>query len=174
MMRHDKIERLIQKSLDHETNVEEDQTLHSHLSRCHACQQLYKELALTDEMLAELIEVFPRPGFNDRVLRKIGIRRALVWTRAAAVFAGIWLGSLLLIAFSPWPNELFSKTLTSIPSLMGLFDKVQVTISAFSHALIPFAKISLNSLSPFLGLIFSILLFYIFGKALKKEATCKL
>jgi len=165
-MKHKEIERLIQKSLDRETSAEEEKSLHLHLSRCPDCQQFYQELVQTGQAMNTLIEFFPQYGFNDRVLKKIGFRRAFAWSKAAAVFAGIWLTSFLFIIFSPLPNEILSRALTSTPALIRLFDKIELVISSLSHTLLPFVKSSLNSSLLIAGLIFSIFLIYFFSKAI--------
>lgn len=165
-MKHKDIEKLIQKSLDRETTQEQEKMLHSHLSRCHACQELHRELALSSQMVVELVELFPEPGFNERVLRKIAVKKARVWTKAAIVFASVWLSSLVFFAFLPLPREMFNRMLTSTPALVRLYDNIQLIISSLSHTIMPVLKISLNSSLPVMGLILSIMLFYFLGKTL--------
>lgn len=171
-MKHKEIERLIQKSLDRETSAEEERNLHLHLSGCPECQQFYQELVQTGDQLRDLIEFYPRPGFNDRVLRKIGFRRAFAWKRVAAVFTGVWLGTVLFLTFSPLSQEIVNKTLTSIPAFVRLFDKIELVITSLTHTLLPFVK---SSWSPTFvgGLIFSIFLIYFFGRVIKREVQCK-
>jgi predicted anti-sigma-YlaC factor YlaD len=172
MIKHEDIERLIQKRLDRETTVEDEKLLQLHLSGCAECRELYSELTQFIKEIDEPIEFFPSPDFNDRVLRKLGFRKSLVWARAAAVFAAGWVASLLFLVFSPWTREIISKTLVSFPALVRFFDKVQIIITTLSHIVTPFAKGLFNPTLPALGLILSIILFYLFGKTLRKETKC--
>lgn len=164
-MRHREIEILIQKSLDHETNGEEERTLQLHLSHCPACQQLYQELIQTEQALAGLIEFYPRQDFDDRVLRKLGLVRSLVWAKTAMVLVGAWFGSTLFLVFSPLTRGLSNRLLTSIPALVRLLDKAQLVLSSFGHILKPFAK-NLNYSFPIVALVFTFLLLYFFGRTI--------
>jgi predicted anti-sigma-YlaC factor YlaD len=172
-MKHKEIEKLIQKSLDRETNAEEEKTLHLHLSSCPDCHRFYHELVETGKQLNGLIELFPEPGFNARILKKLGFRKA-VWTKKVAiVFSGVWLVSLVFLAISLFSGDLLNKILTFTPSFVRVIDRIQLIISAFNHILVPFAKASMSSLHPAIGLVFGILILYLLGKTLQKEATCK-
>ncbi|MEA3432311.1 MAG: hypothetical protein U9R01_06530 [candidate division WOR-3 bacterium] len=171
-MRHKEIEILIQKSLDHETNQKEERTLQLHLSHCLACQQLYQELIQTEQALTELVEFFPQQDFDDRVLRKLGLVRSLVWAKAAMVLIGAWFGSTLFLVFSPLTRGLPNRVLTSIPALLRLLDKAQLVLSSFSHILKPFAK-NLNYSLPIIAFMFAILLVYFFNRTIKKEIVCR-
>jgi len=172
-MKHKNIERLIQKLLDFETNAEEEKVLHAHLSQCKECHRFYQEMVQTQQALCGLTELYPEPGFNDRVLKKLGFRKTFAWSKAAIIFASTWLASFLFLVFSPLPGKLFNEILTSVPALMRFFDKVELVVSSLSHALMPFAKGSINVAQPVIGLIFSILLIYLLGKTLHKEVKCK-
>ncbi len=172
-MKHKKIERLIQKRLDRDTNAEEERSLQHHLSHCGDCQQFYQEMVQTEEALGGLIEIYPRYGFNDRVLNTIGFKRGFAWTKAATALACTWLASFLFLAFSPWPGQLLNHVVTSVPALVRLFEKTELVFSSLSHMLIPLAKNSIDSVHPFIGLIFSILFIYFLGRTLQKEAKCK-
>ncbi|MDO9575691.1 MAG: zf-HC2 domain-containing protein [bacterium] len=171
-MRHREIEILIQKSLDHATNREEERILRLHLSGCPACRQFYQELVQTEQALAGLIEFYPRQDFDDRVLRKLGLVTSLVWAKAAMVLIGAWFGSTLFLVFSPLTKGLFNRVLTSIPALVRLLDKAQLVLSSFSHILKPFAK-NLNYSFPIIAFMFAILLVYFFGRTIKKEVVCR-
>lgn len=171
-MRHKEIEILIQKSLDHETNGEEERTLQLHLSRCPTCRQFYRELMQTEQALTGLIEFYPRQDFDDRVLRKLGLARSLVWAKAAVVLAGAWFGSVLFLLFSPLTEEFFGRVLTSVPALARSIGKIQFAISTFSHVLIPFTK-DFNYAFPIIALVFTVLLLYFFSRTTKKEVICR-
>jgi anti-sigma factor RsiW len=172
MIKHEDIERLIQKVLDREAAVEEKKVLKLHLSECADCKTLYQELIQTEQALFGLVEFYPRADFNDRVLNELGLKKSPVWARAAAVFAAGWVASLLFLVFSPWPRELVTKTLVSTPGIVRFFDKVQLIISTLSHIVTPFARGLFNPVLPVLGLILSFILFYLFGKSMRKETKC--
>jgi predicted anti-sigma-YlaC factor YlaD len=165
-MKHKDIEKLIQKSLDRETTQEEEHTLRSHLSRCHDCQEQYEAFCMTSQMVGELIELFPHPGFNARLLKKLALKRARQWTKAALVFSAAWIGSLVCVVLSPLPRQFMNWVLTSVPGVVRLVDEIQLIVSSLSHTLLPVLKISLNVSFPVIGVILSILLFYFFGKVL--------
>jgi anti-sigma factor RsiW len=172
MIRHEDIERLIQKVLDREATVEEKKVLNLHLSECSDCKIFYQELIQTEQALFGLVEFYPRADFNDRVLSKLGLRKSPVWARAAAVFASGWVASMLFLVFSPWPREIITKTLVSTPAMVRFFDKIQIIITTLSHIVTPFAKGLFNPTLPALGLILSVILFYLFGKSLRRETKC--
>jgi hypothetical protein len=163
-MKHKDIEKLIQKSLDFETNAEDEKRLHLHLSDCEECQGFYQELVQTRQALDRLIEFYPRHGFNDRVLRKLGFKRVFAWGKPALVLAGLWLASILAFILSPIPKNLLNRILFSTPALLRLVDNARLIISSMSQMLEPLAKVSINSSFLIFGLIFSIILFYFFGK----------
>jgi predicted anti-sigma-YlaC factor YlaD len=165
-MKHKDIEKLIQKSLDRETTQEEEHILRSHLSRCHDCQEQYEAFYLTSQMVGELIELFPQPGFNTRLLRKLAVKKARVWTKAALIFSAAWIGSLVFMILSPLPHQCMNWMLTSAPGVLRLVDEIQLIVSSVSHTLLPILKISLNLSFPIVSVILSILLFYFFGKIL--------
>ena len=169
MIRHEDIERLIQKSLDRETTAEEERMLQLHLSGCADCRELYSELTQFIKGMDERIEFFPSPDFNERVLRKLGFRKSPVWARAAAVFAAGWVASFLFIIFSPWTRDIVARAMTSTPALIRFFDNAQLVINTLSHVLTPLVKGLFNPVLPMLGLILSVLIFYLFSKMLRKE-----
>ncbi|MGB3341840.1 MAG: hypothetical protein WBB37_10210 [bacterium] len=165
-MKHNNIERLIQKSLDFETNVEEERFLHSHLSQCKECHRFYQEMVQTQKALFGLIEYYPQHDFNDRVLKKLGFRKIFAWTKTIKVFAGAWLASILFLAFSPLPGKLINQILTSAPALARIISKGEVIISSLSHVFMPFAKNSFDITWPVIGLLFSVIITYFFSKTL--------
>jgi len=172
-MKHKKIERLIQRLLDREADADEKRLLQHHLSQCEECRQFYQEMVETEQALGGLIEVYPRHEFNDRILKRLGFRRRILWKRVAPVFAGAWAASLLALILSPWTIRLMSQGITSIPAAVRFIDKIELIVSALSHLVMPFAKGSVAGVYPIIGLIFSILMFYFLGKTLQKEAKCK-
>jgi hypothetical protein len=172
-MKHKKIEKLIQKLLDREANTDEQKSLQYHLSQCEECRQFYQEMVKTEQALGGLTEVYPQPGFNDRILKGLGFRRRVLWKRVAPVFAGAWIASVLVVLLSPWPGLILNHLLTAVPAAVRLLDKGGLIVTSMSHMLMPFAKGSVTAVYPILGLILSILMFYFLGKTLQKEAKCK-
>lgn len=172
-MKHKKIEKLIQKFLDREAGTEEQKSLQYHLSQCEECRQFYQEMVRTEQALEGLIEVYPQPGFNDRILKRLGFRRRVLWKQVAPVFAGAWIASVLVVLLSPWPGLLLNRMLTAIPAAVRLLEKGELIVASLSHMLMPFAKGSFTAVYPIVGLISSILIFYFLGKTLQKEVKCK-
>ncbi len=172
-MKHKKIEKLIQKLLDREVDAEEKRFLQHHMSQCEECRHFHQEMVQTEQALERLIEFYPRHGFNDRILKRLGLRRRVFWKKVAPVFAGAWLASLLALILSPWPARLMSQGITSVPAAIRLVEKIELVFSALSHLVVPFAKGSATGVYPIIGLIFSIFMFYLLGKTLQKEAKCK-
>lgn len=165
-MKHKNIEILIQKSLDFETNAQEEKILHAHLSQCKECQRFYLEMAQIQKALYGLTEFYPEHGFNERLLRKLGFRKIFAWTKTAKVFAGAWLASILLLAFSPLPGKAINQILTSAPALLRIVNAGKVIISSLSHVAMPFAKNSFDIVWPIIGLVSSIIITYFFSKAI--------
>ncbi len=172
-MKHKKIEKLIQKLLDREIRAEEQKSLQHHLSQCEECRQFYQEMVKTEQALQGLIEFYPQPGFNDRILKRLGLRRPVLWKKVAPVLAGAWIASALVVLLSPWPGLLLNRLLTTAPAAVRLFDKGGLVVASLSHMLVPFAKGSSTVVYAIFGLILSILMFYFLGKTLQKEAKCK-
>jgi len=172
MMIHKEIERLIQKRLDGKTTVEEEHEILLHLSLCAECQQFYQELVQITDAVGGVIEFFPSHNFNERVLKKLGIKKSSPWPKVATAFAGAWLGSLLFLLFSPLTKILLGKGLTSIPAFMHLLNKIVLALTSLGHFIMPFVEKSFKSPATAIGLIFTVFIIYFFGRMLKKEAKC--
>lgn len=168
-MKHKAFKDLIQKLLDRDVTPEEMGLLNSHLADCNDCRAYHFELQEANTALVSLVEFFPRQGFNDLVLSKVGMKRSYIWTKAAAVVAMAWLGSLAVILLSPWPKELSGRFLISVPVLLDLFNKVEVILASLSRIVVPFARGSFNWLYPGIALVFGLCVLYFFGRLVKKE-----
>lgn len=173
MAKHKEIERLIQKRLDRETCAEEERILNLHLAECADCQRIYQELSQIEQELAGLIEFFPGYDFNDRLLRKLDVKKSSVWAKAAMVLAGVWLASFLFLAFSPLSKNILNRILFSMPDFMRVFDKTKMILLTITQVLTPLAKNFVNPLAPLAGLILIVAMFYLFSKTVKKEAKCR-
>lgn len=171
-MKHKNIEILIQKRLDRDINAEEEKSLNDHIEKCTDCSQLYEKMAY-NEQISELIEYYPQHGFNDRILKKLGFRKIFAWSKTAKVFAGAWLASILFLAFSPLPGKLLNQILTSAPALARIMGKGQVILSSLGHVIIPFIKNSFDITWPVIGLVFSIIITYLFSKTLTPARKLK-
>ena len=172
-MKHKEIERLIHKRLDREISATEQKALDKHLARCSDCLRFEQQMMQTAKGLSELTEFFPRAAFNARVLASLGIRRRFAWTKVGIAFAGSWVAAMLFFAYSPLPQQIFSRIVTSIPMIMKFFDRVGLVISSMTQVLSPAVKNSISNLNPVVGLVFSILFIYFLGRVLQKEAKCK-
>jgi hypothetical protein len=173
MMKHKEIERLIQKRLDREISHAEQSKLDKHLTQCPHCQRFGQQMAQTIKGLNELTEFFPKADFNARILASLGMKRRFAWTKAGIAFAGSWLAAVLFFAYSPIPQQIFSRIVTSIPMIMKLFDQIGLVISSMTQVFSPAVKNSISTFNPVIGLVFSILFIYFLGRALQKEAKCK-
>ncbi len=169
MMKHKDIEKLIHKKLDRETTLDEEKHLHEHLNQCPECQTFYQELVQTGQSLGGLTEFFPRHGFNEQVLKIIGVKRARVWKKVVPVLTGAWVGSLLFLILSPLPKNVLGQLLTLTPSLMRLSDKINLIAVSFKQLLAPFIKYPVNLFYPLMILLISIFTFIIFSKIIEKE-----
>jgi len=172
-MKHKEIERLIQKRLDRETNPDEESRLDKHLAQCPHCVRQYQEMMLVGKSIKEIIEFYPQPGFNARVIARLGLKRRFAWSKAAIVFAGSWVAALLFFVYSPLPGRVFSHIATSIPAIVRVFDRIELVVSSLAQILSPVVKSSFSTLNPWIGLVFSILFVYFLGKALQKEVKCR-
>lgn len=172
-MKHKNIEQLIQKALDREISEKEEKALNAHLAQCQACRQFHAQMVQTEQSLNTLVEVFPQYTFNERVLAKIGLRRAFSWRKVVPVGAAAWVAALLLLAFLPWPQALIRKLATATPALVRFFDNAGLVVTSLSNVLMPFAKSTFNFQYAIFGLIMMILTLFVFSKAIKKEAQCK-
>lgn len=173
MMKHKEIERLIQKRLDGELSPGDSVRLDRHMAQCSECALFFQEISQATRLVHRLSELHPQADFNARIFARLGLKRRFAWTRAAVVFVGSWLAAFLFVTNSSIPAQIFSRIATSIPALVRLYDKAEIVVSTLSQILVPVVKNSLNTMSPAIGLIFSILFIYILGKTLQKEAKCK-
>lgn len=172
-MKHKRIENLIQKALDREISENEEKTLHAHLAQCPGCRQFHAEMMQTEGALSTLVEVFPHHDFNDRVLRKLGFRRAFSLKKLVPAGVAAWVASVLALALLPWPQALVRKAATSVPDIVRFVDRAGVVLASFSNVLVPFAKSTFNLQYGIFGLIMMILSLFAFSRLVKKEAQCK-
>ena len=172
-MKHESIEKLIQKHLDRETSAEEEQYLHRHRAGCPTCEKLYQELVRTAHELTLLSEDRPSPGFNTRVMRSLGMRKRALWKKLAPVFAGSWVLSALCLIASPIPGYILKESIFSGPVMMRFFDKVRIVVATIGNVLAPFAQTTINPIYIAIGLIASIGILYVLNKYLHKEVVCR-
>jgi anti-sigma factor RsiW len=172
-MKHKEIERLIQKRLDNELEIDEKRMLDKHLAQCPDCALFSQQMLQTNDALHVLVEYFPRADFNTRLLARLGLRRRFAWTKAAFALMGSWFAVLLFLAYSPLPNQIFRHLATKVPTLIRLGREVELVVSSLSQVFTPVVKNALSTVDPIIGLVFSILFFYFLGRLLQKEAKCK-
>ena len=172
-MKHNEIERLIQKNLDREIGPDEKRKLDKHLAQCPDCSLFYTEMKQASQSVRQLTEFYPRADFNARVLAKLVLRKRFAWSKAAYVLAGGWLAAILFFVYSPLPSQIFGRIATSVPALIRLYDKVELAITSLSQVFSPVIKNSLSTLNPIIGLVFSIMFVYFLSRALQKEVKCK-
>ena len=171
-MKHKNIEILIQKSLDFEINQDEAHMLQDHIARCPECRMMYETMVDLQHSLGMLVEYYPHVGFNDRILHALGTARRVLWKKAALIFSGAWVASLISLFFLPY-QSLLSKLLTSTPALVRLVDTTRTIITTIGHTLSPLSRIPLQTSSIAIGVLVSITAFYLIGRAIQKEEKCK-
>lgn len=172
-MKHKEIERLIQKRLDRELDVDEKRVLDKHLAQCPDCALLCRQMLETNDGLHALVEYFPPADFNTRLLARLELRRRFAWTKAAFALMGGWFAILLVLANSPLPNQVFRYLAMKIPTLIKLGKEIELVVSSLSQVFAPVMKSALSTVDPVIGLVFSILVFYFMGKVLQREVKCK-
>jgi anti-sigma factor RsiW len=171
-MKHKAIEKSIQKRLDAELGPEERARLDQHLAQCAECSRFSEGLSQVARMVRHLEDIHPRVDFNSRVLERIGLKRRFAWARVGIGFAAAWAAAILAFALSPLPVQILGKLSTSFPAVVRFFDKAGLILTTFGQTIMPFCKTSVDTSSPFIGLVFGILFIYILGRTLQKEAKC--
>ncbi len=172
-MKHREIEGLIQKTLDGDMSPRDKGRLDKHLAACPECAEFFREMVHSTAALRKLTEFHPQPGFNDRVISRLGLRRRFAWAKAGIALVGGWLAAALFAAYSPLPAELLGKIATSFPALVRFYDNAAIVVSSLTSLLTPVVKNSIDATGPVIGAVFSVLFVYILGKTLQKEAKCR-
>lgn len=173
MKKHAEIEDLIQKRLDRTITAEEEKILNLHLAECPKCRALSRELENIQSSVFGLIEFYPGNNFNALILAKLGFKKSLAWSKAAAVVGLSWVSAALFLILSPLPKALFGKALTTMPALVRFMGNVKLVLDAVSHFLTPLVKNGINPAYLVAGICFSAILFILFSTTLKKEEQCK-
>lgn len=172
MMKHENIEKLIQKHLDREISAEEERYLQGHLAECPSCARSYQELSGTMHSLVMLPDDWPSRGFNTRVMNALGVQKPALWKKLAPVFAGSWIVSALCLLVSPIPGYLLKESIFAGPAVMRFFDKIKLVVATAGNVLAPFAQTTFNPIHIAVGLIMSIGFIYVLNKYLHKEVIC--
>lgn len=167
MMRHKEFEALIQKKLDMEITSSEDEILIQHLRQCSECRQYFYEMELITKELKEMVEYFPSPEFNRRVIAEIGIKRHKIWKRLVPSLIYIYLATLMVIIISPLKTYLLSKALLAVPGILHVIEKIRPIANGITIFAESFVKSNLSQLCA--GIIAVVPIFYIFITILKKE-----
>lgn len=175
MTNHEEIKALIQKKLDQSLTAVEDMQLKEHLAICSDCQQFSQEMESITAWIFGLIEFYPSPSFNLRVMTKLGYHRSTAWARVMAICGFAWLMSVVTMIFTPYPKMLFGKILASMPAMIRFAEHCRVVMDALAHLLTPLARIGINPLYITIAAFSSLLLLVFLGKTLsiKKENTCQ-
>lgn len=171
-MKHKAIEKLIQKELDAELGPEDRARLDRHLAQCAECSRLSDGLSQTAKLVRHLEDIHPRADFNRRILERIGLKRRFAWTRVGIGLAATWMAAIVAFALSPLPVQVLGKLSTSFPQVVRFFETVGLVLTTFGRIIMPFCKTSVDTVSPFIGVVISIFFIYILGRTLQKEAKC--
>ena len=114
--------------VDHQLAPNEWEHIHAHLQTCSACREIVLELQLVNEDLANYFQAVAVPfAFENEVMQRvIAMRQTKHIHHLSVIFfivAGIGLGSLITLWFSPWGlpiRVLFSSLLPLIQVLSML------------------------------------------------------
>lgn len=166
-MRHKEFEALIQKKLDMEITSSEDEILIQHLRQCSECQRYFYEMELITKELKEMVEYFPAPEFNRRVMAEIGIGKQKTWKNLVPSFIFVYLVTLMVIFISPVKTYLLSKTLLAVLGILHIIEKIRPIANGIMIFAESFVKSNLSQLCA--GIIAVVPIFYIFITILKKE-----
>lgn len=173
-MKHNNIEKLIQKHLDRETNAHEKELLHSHLANCTECREYYEGMVSLQISLQGLLDLQPAHGFNARVLAHLGAKKVLFLLKAAIASVTLSVTASIALLFSPFTTGLLPRILHAIPDALRLYNKLQFIMSTLGQTLEPFFKNFINPFYPVAGVVLSIIIMYLISRALKqKEVPCK-
>ncbi len=168
-MEHKRIEELIQKKLDNEISPDEELLLSNHLADCPDCQKLYFEMVQVIGNIQETIEYYPGSNFNDLVMRRIKSKKPAFVSRLIPVFVGSYIASALFIIFSPLTKTILSKLLFAIMPALTQIEKGAKIVGMFFNSIFLFTKASVRLPELVFGLTILVLVFFIFGKTLKRE-----
>ncbi|OPX18391.1 hypothetical protein BXT86_01485 [candidate division WOR-3 bacterium 4484_100] len=158
--------------MDRELTPDELEVLKTHIQHCPGCRMYYEEMCSINQKLFDLIEFYPNHNFNERVLRTLGFTKTFAWKRLATVFSLVWLASIISIFLIPWPKELMNLVLIRSPKILTVYENLSLIITSLFNLIKPFVHSLLNPGYIIPGLALSILLFYILGKEITKEARC--
>ncbi len=169
MTKHKEIEELIQKCLDRDITVDENINLQLHLSQCPDCQLLYNALMDIETEVSEMVQLTPNHDFNSRVMSKIKVKSTTNWVKVGIGVGIAWLCSTLVLIFSGIGSDIFGRILTSTPSVVRFFDKVEFVVSTLGRTLSPIAKNQFNPVMALVGLGVSVGMFFLFSKLFSKK-----
>jgi anti-sigma factor RsiW len=172
-MKHDTIERLIQQALDHELSDADEQRLIQHLNTCQECRKYYEQMMAIHDECRLLNEIYPQPGFNKRVMQVVGFHRRAVWKNVAAVCASSWLAGFIALIISPLPGFALHKMLTSMPAFVQFMNNCETAVRSLTQFAAPIVKMTTEGAQPAIGIVVSIIAFYLFAKIVKKEVKCR-
>lgn len=147
MMRHRKIEMLIQKRLDREITKEEEEQFFRHLNGCPECYAYFGEMEKIHTGIKNLTEFFPGPNFNGMVLARLGIKKAKILRRLIPVFGGLYIASLLILLFSPIFNFALSEVILSVPKLMDFWKKIDSIINGMGLLISSYLRFNQDQIS---------------------------
>lgn len=170
-MKHSNIENLIQKQLDREITPEESKVLREHLTSCPDCRALCSEYVSTTKQISAMIEIFPRHDFNQRVLRRLGLKKQPALTRLIPIAAGTWFAASLtacLTLIVLFGRPVLAKLFMGIPDVVRLIGKAQIVFDGLAHMVAPLVRLAPSPLYAPVALVFGLLMFLFLGRLVQK------
>ena len=171
-MKHKYIEKLIQRQLDHEISPDQERALNEHIAECKDCREFYEEMINTCIGLETIPDLYPMPGFNDRIMKEFGWYARSAFKKLAALGSALWFATLItaLIMFSP--VNIISSLLKRIPAVLHFARSVDTVLNTFNHFFAPLLKNSFNPSLIAFGSILCLLTTILLSRIVKKEVTC--
>lgn len=163
-MRHQEIEKLMQKHLDRETSVDEDKVLAAHVKSCPGCREKFEKLTLLGVELTRLTEFFPDAGFNDRVLRAVGLRRSRAFRWVAAGVGAAWTVVVAAISLSPLRHTILKESVPLASDIMRFLSGAGRVLETLGQVFAPLARLSPSGVSLLAAAAFTIISIMAYSK----------
>ncbi len=169
MMRHKRIEELIQQKLDNEIDLQNEILLKEHFKECQECREYYEKMAMIMDDIKGLTEYFPGLDFNHRVLDRIRVKKPKVISRLIPVLLGSYLATAFYIILSPFTKLYLGKLpLLILPIIKKSLDGLNIA-GTFINSFAVFLKINLKAPEFIIGVSALAFVLFFFDRVIKKS-----